>query len=233
VLSLRPIKGETPIDLSHLVKSIRKTVTTRGALAVVEAENIRKVTLKYLAKKPTKRQAPFDYSWALLLHRQMFCNVWEWAGKLRNYNTSIGLPWEQVETSLYNLMNGLFLWRESEMPLIEQAATLHYRAVQIHPFPNGNGRWSRLMANIWLKFNDHSIIDWPEAHISGESVIRAEYLDAIKAADKGDLDLLLRLHVRFSPTPTAVLSKRRRRGPLPPPPLLGAPPQRKRSVPPG
>lgn len=54
------------------------------------------------------------------------------------------------------------------------------RGVAIHPFLNGNGRWARMLANIWLKRNGHPITEWPEATISFKSVIRDEYLAAIR-----------------------------------------------------
>ena len=87
-MTLFPVNpGETPIDPSGLID---RTIRTRGRLNVVEAEKIRKATVKYLAKKPTKRQAKFDYAWALKLHREMFGEVWKWAGKLRTTELSIG-----------------------------------------------------------------------------------------------------------------------------------------------
>ena len=42
--------------------------------------------------------------------------------------------------------------REPYLPdVLEQAVLIHHRAVQIHPFRNGNGRWSRMLSNIWLR----------------------------------------------------------------------------------
>jgi Fic-DOC domain mobile mystery protein B len=192
----RTIPGETPIgDLSHLRD---KTIRTRGRLNVAEAENIRKAIVKYLAARPTKRQAPFNHSWCLRLHRQMFGDVWLWAGTLRTEDLNIGVPWQQVETRLYSLMEDLPCWGESGLPLIEQATRLHHLAVQIHPFLNGNGRWSRLLANIWLKQNRQPITDWPEQNLGLNSPIRQEYLQAVRAADDGDYDPLLQLHRRFA-----------------------------------
>ena len=83
------------------------------------------------------------------------------------------------------------------MNLVEQAARLHYRAVSIHPFENGNGRWSRLLANIWLRRHKHAIVVWSEELIGDESAIRQEYLDAVKQGDRGDLSALIDLHRRL------------------------------------
>ena len=82
------------------------------------------------------------------------------------------------------------------MSLVEQAVRLHYRAVWIHPFSNGNGRWARLLANIWLRRHKSPLILWPEESIGQESPIRNDYLKALKAADDGDFGPLLALHAQ-------------------------------------
>src|SRR5580700_5854056 len=157
----RLIPGETPIDDVSDLKI--KTIATRAELNAAEADNIRVVIVKYFAAKPSARLARFDYSWSLRLHREMFGRVWRWAGKLRKKPLNLGFPPEQIETSLYSLLGDLEHWSKNKtMGLLEQAMNLHLRAVQIHPFENGNGRWSRMLANIWLKQHDHAIIGWPE-----------------------------------------------------------------------
>jgi fido (protein-threonine AMPylation protein) len=140
--------------------------------------------------------APFELSWALTLHEEMFGEVWEWAGIPRKINLNLGVAWHQVETQLYNLFLNLPFWKD--MPLIEQAARLHHGAVSIHPFENGNGRWSRMLANIWLKLHGSSPTFWPEEAVGQTSVIRVEYLKAIKAADEMDFAPLVALQERYT-----------------------------------
>lgn len=190
-----PIRGQTPLDdVSGLrIKSIRTT----GQLNAAEAENIRKATIKYLASRPTLRSARFDVAWLMKLHTQMFGDVWNWAGTLRTGQTNIGSPPHAIETDLHNLIADLQEWKRSAMPLAEQAARLHHAAVRIHPFPNGNGRWSRMVANIWLKLNGAEPTEWPETTIGTASTIRDEYLEAVRAADRGDMSRLLALHEKF------------------------------------
>lgn len=194
-----PIPGQTPLDdLSGLrVKNIRKTAELNAA----EAENIRKATLKYLAARPTSRSARFDVRWLCRLHVEMFGDVWAWAGTFRKSETNIGCKPCEIEERLHNLLEDLKAWQASDMPLLEQAVRLHHVAVQIHPFPNGNGRWSRMAANIWLKLHSAEPIEWPETTIGTASTIRGEYLEAIKAADRGDYAKLLSLHERFASKP--------------------------------
>jgi Fic-DOC domain mobile mystery protein B len=193
-----PIEGQTPLgDLSGLrIKSIRTTAELNAA----EAENIRKATLKYLASKPSKRAARFDVAWLRKLHKEMLGDVWEWAGTFRRTQTNIGSPPHQIELDLHNLLEDLGAWRSSGMPLLEQAAKLHHASVRIHPFQNGNGRWSRMVANIWLRLNSAQPIEWPEATIGTASSIRMAYLEAVKAADRGDYAKLLDLHRQHART---------------------------------
>lgn len=190
------LPGETPIDDISELKI--RNVKTRGELNELEAANILKATLKYLGKKPTRRSARFDFSWGLKLHKEMFGDVWRWAGKMRTSDLNIGMPWQQVEPALFELFQNLTLWEQSEVDLMDQVTWLHHRAVFIHPFKNGNGRWARMLANVWLKLHGENPTMWPEASVGTVSEIREEYLKAVRLGDEGDFELLKNLHKRYT-----------------------------------
>jgi fido (protein-threonine AMPylation protein) len=197
--SFARIPDETAFDPSHLLD---RTIRTRAEVDAAEAQNVLNATAKYLNTKPTPRSARFDYQWAVKLHEEMFGDVWDYAGVVRTTEpVNIGIPAHQVQEQLGNLIKDLRIWEEFGHPLIEQACRLHYRAVSIHPFLGGNGRWSRMLANIWLRLNDHPATDWPDEMIRVvESPIRKEYIAAIKAAaNDGDEGPILELHRRFTP----------------------------------
>jgi Fic-DOC domain mobile mystery protein B len=189
------LPGETPIDVSGLK---RKGINTRAELNRAEAENIRKAMLKYLAMRPSRRSAPFTLSWAKRLHKQMFGDVWKWVGEFRQENLNLSCDWHQVQMQLQALLDDLVFWKARGEALVEQTVRLHHRAVGIHPFLNGNGRWARMLANIWLKRHGHAITEWPEETIGSKSVIRNEYLAAMQAADEGNEGPLSELHQRFT-----------------------------------
>ena len=191
-----PIWSETPIDPSELRD---RSIRTRAELNVAEAENIRKVTVKYFATRPTKRKARFDYAWAVSLHGEMYCDVWLFAGQPRRKEVNMGCLWHQIPERLAMLFDDLAYWETApDFSDVETAARLHYRAVSIHPFANGNGRWARMLGNIWLFREVGSIIEWPDDAICDcESSIRKEYICALKGADDGDFQRLLELHQRF------------------------------------
>jgi Fic-DOC domain mobile mystery protein B len=190
------LDGETPIDPSCLKD---RSIKNRAQLNLAEAENILEPIRKYLAAKPTARSAPFTLTWAKKLHREMFNRVWMWAGQFRQEELNIGVPWHQVEVCSQAMLDDLQCWKESGMDLLEQSVMIHQRAAWIHPFPNGNGRWARMLANIWLKRHEHPPTDWPATINGTKSPVRDEYLQAIKAADDGDLGLLFALSRRFTP----------------------------------
>lgn len=187
-----PIADESPVDPSGLR---RKGITTRAELNAVEAQNVGKAVLKYLGQKPNRKSAPFTYGWSLQVHRDMFGDVWRWAGKPRLRDLSIGVPWATIPERLFNLLKDFQVWEG--MDAVEKAARLHHGAVQIHPFENGNGRWSRLIANISMRLDGETWIEWPEQTIGTASVIRTEYIEAIKAADKGRIGPLLDICRRY------------------------------------
>lgn len=189
------LPGATPIDPSGLLVA---GVRSRLDLAIAEARNIRSAVVKYLAAKPSRRSAPFDVPWLLTLHREMFGEVWEWAGQVRSRELNLGIAPHLIRDRLGALVGDLHSWSEFGHETGLQAVWLHHRAVSIHPFLNGNGRWSRLLANIWLRRHDAPLTMWPEDSIGGESPVREEYLAAIRSADEGDDSALMALHARFA-----------------------------------
>lgn len=186
---------ETPLeDLSGL--KLKIVSPTREQVERFEAMNIAKAREKYFIRKITPKRAPFDLSWLMKLHKEMFGDVWEWAGKFRTTNTSIGVDKHQIHIQLGHLLDDLCAWQGMDLTILEQATRLHHRAVQIHPFENGNGRWARMLCDIWLRKNGENAIKWPVT-VEKESPIRLEYISALKAADDMDETPLLELHKRY------------------------------------
>jgi hypothetical protein len=176
--------GETPLTDFDGLRNRR--IRTRSQLAVAEAENIRRAVIRYLVAVPSRKSATF--------------NFWSWAGQIRTRPLSLGSDPAHIGEHLAQLCDDI-RGREPYMPsMLEQAVLIHHRAVQIHPFRNGNGRWSRMLSNIWLRIHQCPIVEWP-AGIGLESPIRSEYLACLRAADAHDMAPLLELHARHQPPP--------------------------------
>jgi len=167
---------------------------TMDEIYFYEAKNITRATLKYLSLVPDKKLAPFSLEWFLVLHEEMFGDVWEWAGKLRQVELSIGVKAYLVSTEMKKLVDDLAFWEENKsFDVIETASRIHHRAVQIHPFLNGNGRWSRMLANIYLKQNGLQPTQWNENLLSKVNLHRDDYIKALKKADAGDYQDLIQM----------------------------------------
>jgi len=73
----------------------------------------------------------------------------------------------------------------------ELAARFHRDLVWIHPFPNGNGRHARMMADLLIMLMGGERFTWGSADLAAQGQVRVSYLQALKAADAGDYASLI------------------------------------------
>lgn len=180
-------EGETPLDdLSGL--RVRIPNITRTQLDVAEAENVQQAILKYINPRRIRR---FDTKFFQALHKAMFGDVWDWGGEFRTSQTNIGSAPGSIYQDLIILERDLAVWAHN----LESAVRLHHRAVLIHPFKGGNGRWARLLSDLWLQKHTGQSVRWPDG-METESPVRAEYLAALREADKLNYQPLIELHER-------------------------------------
>ncbi len=172
-----------------------KGITTRQEADTHELKNYTMAANKYLNRKPTKRMAPFTSKWMLKLHKEMLGQVWKWAGKPRTSEKNIGVQPHLIRVELEDFARNIAVW---ESDSIEDASMIHYQTVRIHPFEDGNGRWSRLLTNIWLRQRNLGIIAWPTTAMrDATSPIHKEYILAIRAADRQNYEPLIELHMTY------------------------------------
>lgn len=126
------------------------------------------------------------------LHRRMFQNVWQWAGKPRKTARNIGVDAWKIPEELQMLLADTQCWIEnSTYPPDEIAARFHHRLVWIHPFPNGNGRMARLMTDILLRHLGRPRFTWGQENLVEISEARQAYISALRAADERNIQPLL------------------------------------------
>ena len=73
----------------------------------------------------------------------------------------------------------------------ELAVRFHHRLVQIHPFPNGNGRHSRICADYLVEALGRDPFSWGSQSFPETDELRDAYLTALRTADGGDVSELL------------------------------------------
>jgi Fic-DOC domain mobile mystery protein B len=120
--------------------------------------------------------------------------VWRWAGQRRQQVTNIGVEPHQITIKLRDVFDDVRYWHEHPdvgMEQVEIAVRLHHRVVAVHPYPNGNGRHARLMADALLRRYGHDLLPWGGRDLSDASETRAAYIRALQHADRGDYEQLI------------------------------------------
>jgi Fic-DOC domain mobile mystery protein B len=106
------------------------------------------------------------------LHRRMFGDVWRWAGKFRTSERNLGIAFYEIPVALRRLRDDTKAWIEYKTyPPDEIAVRFHHRLVQVHPFPNGNGRHSRLMADLLVMRLERERLAWGSANLQDAGAV--------------------------------------------------------------
>ncbi len=122
----------------------------------------------------------------------MLGEVWRWAGKFRTSERNLGIAYYEIPVALRQLLDDAKACIECQSdPPDEIAVRFHHRLVQIHPFPNGNGRHSRLMADLLVMRLGRERFTWGSAGLRDAGQARRRYIAALQAADNHDRGPLL------------------------------------------
>jgi len=200
-LNLHYDKGQTPLDEDEKEDLLIPTIATRTELDEFEQANILDAIEWSTRLKPDIPQI-LNISFLRELHRRMFSEVWAWAGSFRQTNKNMGVDKYLVEQELHKLLQDGKFWIEHQVyPADEIAVRLKHRTVSIHPFPNGNGRHSRIYSDIIVsKGLRRPVFSWGGKEINHPGEARNIYLKALKAADEGDYRPLIEFARSGSPT---------------------------------
>jgi len=183
--------GATPLDPDEKEGLRFRHVTTRGELNELEQANVQS-GLIWLSRR-RKKDVLVDH-FIRELHRNLFGEVWKWAGTFRQTEKNIGVDPLAIATELRTLLDDARYWaKHKTYKPLEAAARFHHRLVLIHPFPNGNGRHARIVADAYLEeCFAHAPVDWAAGHdLLHTNERRTAYIAALRAADKGGYELLL------------------------------------------
>jgi len=191
-LDLEYIYGQTPLSDEEKEGLFIKSVTTRGELDELEQLNIEKA-VEWTIKNKFSKERILSEEFVRLVHRKMFGEVWEWAGKFRRSQKNIGVDWIRIGVELRKLIDDTKYWIENNTYSPDETAVrFKHRLVSIHCFPNGNGRHSRLMADIIIdSVFGMSVFTWNNSQLVKPDQARKEYIDSIRKADKGSMGPLL------------------------------------------
>lgn len=178
-------------------RGLRLPVLTRAELNRAEAENInRATTWLYLSRRRLRPESVTREQWLVGLHRRMYDQVWEWAGEYRTTDRNLGVPYWQIRIDMRDVEADARAWLANSSATRfsddECAIRFGYRLVVIHPFANGNGRWSRLASDALIVALGGRRFSWGGASLIEAGDLRRRYITALQAADTdGDFGPLM------------------------------------------
>lgn len=187
--------GQTPVDAddAQYLTEEYSWISTREELNDAEASNIADAVL-WLGDQAPASDEVLQHSFLRELHRRMFGDVWSWAGKPRQRDTTIGIAPARIPEELQLLLGDVTFWiGQNTYEALEICVRFHHRLVFIHPFVNGNGRHARLIAGALadsLRLGSEAL-SWGSRSGVPASSARHGYLAALRAADAGDYGPLL------------------------------------------
>ena len=191
-LEITYITGQTYLSEEELEGLKIPSVTTRGELDEFEQLNIEKAIEGTLRLK-VKPEQLFTEKFILDLHKKMYNDVWKWAGKIRKSEKTIGIKSYKIAVELKQLLDdGLYWCNNKTYTNDEIAIRFKHRLVSIHCFPNGNGRHSRLMADLILeKLYQTKYFTWSGGNLVKANEIREKYIKALQQADNQNYEPLI------------------------------------------
>ena len=180
--------NSTPLTEEEKQQLKAKWVTTRAELNELETKGIAAAEIWLLNSKKNILNETFLKT----LHKKMFGDIWKWAGTFRTTERNIGAAPYEIQPKLRILLDDIKFWIANKtFSEKEIAIRFHHRLVQIHPFPNGNGRISRIMADLIMRSFGLNDLDWGYGNLTEISELRSKYIYALQEADKGNYALLI------------------------------------------
>jgi len=192
-LDLDYTNGQTPLEEAEKDGLLIPTITTRGELDEFEQLGVER-TNEWLLTKKFSVDKILTENFVKDLHKRMFGGIWQWAGDFRKTNKNIGVDKFMIRIELKNLFDDCKYWIENNVFIEDEIAVrLSHRLVFIHPFGNGNGRHSRLMADILItKGFGKPYFTWGSVNLTKEGEARTKYLEALRSADQNYYKPLIR-----------------------------------------
>lgn len=182
------VPGATPLSPEEREGLIPSHIALRHELNEFEQQNILKAAIWAFARKHDPVAEPFGRG----LHRRMFDDTWKWAGTYRHSDKNIGADWALIHARLAEQLDNFRHWIAHETFAPDEIAVrFHHALVFIHPFPNGNGRWSRLMADVLMVRLGRRRLTWGGSLLLDADAVRARYIAALRAADAHEIAPLL------------------------------------------
>lgn len=181
-------KANTPLEAEEREQLIPSYITLRRELNEAEQINIANAA-KWLV---SRKRDVLDEKFLRNLHTRMFGQVWKWAGDYRKTPRNIGVEAWRIPMDIAQAIDDAKFWVTNETYSPDEIAVrFSHRLVAIHPFPNGNGRFSRMVGDLLAQQLGQPRFSWGSANLVDPNETRQAYVAALRSADAHDFDALI------------------------------------------
>lgn len=182
-------EANTPLTAEEREQLIPTYISIRAELNEAEQVNITQAN-RWLAR--SRKADVLDDAFLRELHKRMFGDVWKWAGVYRTTARNIGIDAYRIPVEVRQLVGDACYWVEHETFAPDEIAIrFGHQLVSIHPFPNGNGRHSRLAADLLAMGLGQPRFTWGRTKLVDAGTTRKTYILTLQKADAGDIGPLL------------------------------------------
>lgn len=191
-MDARSDPSNTPLSPEEQ-ESLIPSLSTQQELNEWERENILRARAWALNPGQLRKAEPAADGYVRELHRRMFDQTWRWAGQYRHTEKNIGILVHEIRERLGTLLGDVSYWIANQTYHTDEIAIrFHHQLTVIHPFPNGNGRHARLIADVLAVKLGRPEFTWGRTEIAAAGSARDAYLRALKLADTGNLQEIIR-----------------------------------------
>ncbi len=181
--------GETKLDQDEIDGLRIPLINTRAELDEHEQANIQRARI-WLNKRKLKPVDILTDTFVKRLHKEMYSEVWKWAGLFRKTEKNIGVDPVRIPTDLRQLLDDARYWvQNTTYAPDELAIRVKHRMVCIHCFSNGNGRHARLFADLLIASLGAPLFTW--GAYTEMPDVRERYFEALRKADRGAMKPLI------------------------------------------
>lgn len=158
-MSLTPGYGETPVDPEKL-DALTPTAWAELGDGATKAElydyeqailiEVRDALIEQIIDGTLSLDELLADHFLRDLHGRLYGDIWTWAGRFRTREVNLGVAPEQIAVELRSSL-GTIRWRwehTSDWTARVLGIAVHAETVRVHPFIDGNGRSTRLLADL-------------------------------------------------------------------------------------
>lgn len=157
-------------------------ITSSAELATQEERLSKKRALELFESGMLNKLEPGTFKTLQVIHKQLFMDIYDFAGKVRSVNIAKG--GFRFVPAMY-LLDALKQIERMPQSTFDEIIEKYVEMNVAHPFREGNGRSTRIWLDLILKKELQLVIDWSKVN----KVNKEDYLSAMERSPIKDLEI--------------------------------------------